>query len=251
MDTESTRNILDAILYYLTLAGPFVVSFLAGAGAGVVTFANDFTDKPKVLFKSGWCWAYALFNGGMAVLIFSILRRLDIQILSLPFNDAQLLLSAIVGVSWFKFLTSTWFSNESGTLSSQSLAGLFLKTKKYLYHHYSMNQMTILRPKVWDIIKDIDESSFYEFSVRCIHLAKGISAEKGAALGESYSQYKESSVEVQDYKSAVSIDIAKIIGTDLLEQVAKEVKSQPSISQDILQLDNRLQELDTNYPERS
>ena len=114
-----------------------------------------------------------------------------------------------------------------------------------------MNQMTILRPKVWDIIKDIDDSSFYDFSVRCIHLAKGISAEKGASLGETYSQYKETSFEAQDYKCAVAIDIAKIIGIDLLDQVAKEVKKQPSISQDILQLENKLKELDTNHPART
>ena len=230
MDTESICSIWNGILYYFTLAGPFSVSFLAGAIAGVVTFASDFTDKPRVLFKSGWCWAYAIFNGGMAVLIFSVLRRLDIQILSLSFSDAQLLLAAIVGVSWFKFLTSSWFNDEAGSLSSQSLTGLFLKTKKYLYHHYSMNQMTILRPKVWDIIKDIDDSSFYDFSV---------------------SQYKETSFEAQDYKCAVAIDIAKIIGIDLLDQVAKEVKKQPSISQDILQLENKLKELDTNHPART
>lgn len=251
MDTENIHNTWNGLLYYSILFAPFAVSFFAGAIAGVVTFASDFTDKPRVLFKSGWCWAYAIFNGGMAVLLFSILRRLDIQILSLSFNDAQLLLAAIVGVSWFKFLTSSWFSDEAGSLSSQSLTGLFLKTKKYLYHHYSMNQMTILRPKVWEIVKDIDDSSFYDFSVRCIHMARGINAEKGAALGQIYSQYKETSFQVQDYKCAIAIDIAKIIGIELLDQVAKEVKNQPSISQNILQLDNKLKELDTNHPARS
>lgn len=249
MDLKNSINI--GLLQCFVLVGPFAVSFFAGAVAAVVTFADDFTDKPKILFKSGWCWAYALFNGGMAVLIFSILKRIDVQILSLSFKDAQFLLAAIVGISWFKFLTSTWYNNESSSLSSQSLTWFFFKTKKYLYHHYSMNQMTILRPKVWNIVNDIDDSSFYDFSVRCIQLAKGISAEKGASLGESYSQYKETNFDVQDYKCAVAIDIAKIIGVDLLDQVAKEVKRQPSVSQDILQLESKLRKLNTNSPARS
>ena len=248
MDTAQASQSVGVITCWLYIAGAFFIAFLAGAIAGFVTFASDFTDKPRILFRSGWCWAYALFSGAMAVLVFSILRRLDIQILSLSFNDAQLLLAAIIGAGWFKFLSSSWFNNESGNLSSQSLTGLFFKTKKYLYYHYSMNQMKELQPKVWDIVKRIDDSSFYYFSVRCIHLAKGISSEKGAILGDIYSQYKEKSSEIQDYKSAISIDIAKIIGIDLMQQVADEVKSLPSVSQDIEQLDAMLKVLDSHYP---
>lgn len=221
------------------------IAFFAGCVAGSITFANDFTDKPKVLILSGWCWSYAIFNGIMAALIFSILEQLDIKILSLSFSNAQVLLATVVGIGWFKFLTSSFFSEESANFPAQAISSMFLTIKKYLYHHYSMNQMSILRPKTWDIVKNIKDEDFYNFTVQCIQLAKGISAEKGALLGENYSKLKESSSNVGGYKCTIAIDIAKIIGISLLKQIAEEQNNEKnSISSVISALDSKLMVLE-------
>jgi hypothetical protein len=247
---ETINNFFDFISRYffaLNPIWPYLITFLSGSLAGIVTFASDFTDKPKVLIKSGWCRAYSLFNGAMATLIFIILDALNIKIMTLSFSNDRILLSALVGLMWYNILSSSILStNESDIETSKSLTNIFLRTKKYFYHHYSMNQMTILRPIVWDIVKGIDDEEFYEFTIKCVFLARGISADKGDSLGNIYRQYKESSANVSDYKTSISIDIAKIVGVNLLRQVALEIKEEPRIGSNLTSLECKLERLKSN-----
>jgi len=248
------KSLEERTTYYIYLFKPVVpyfISFFAGAIAGIITFANDFTDKPSVLLKSWWCRAYAIFNGLMAILIYTILSSIDIKILSLSFSDEPAMLSAIVGISWYSFLSSSAINaSDSNSEFANSISSMFIKTKKYLYLHYTMNQVTILRPIVWNIIKEINEDEFYDFSIRCINLAKGISAEKGKTLGELYKEYTENSANVNDYKYTIATEITKLIGINLLEQVTKEMHESPTVRDEIDELNARLIEFDENRPQR-
>lgn len=188
---------------------------------------------------------FAIYYGSMSMISYLILDSLNIKLVSLSISDHRYLLALIVGITGLSLLISTLEkSTGSDKETSKILLVLFKKFQKVLYSQYSRTQNTRLRPKVWEIVKDIKDEYFWDFSLRCIHTAKDIHEEKGNALGETYSKYKENCINPSAYKSEIGVGLAKIIGIELLQHVAKEFQYfQSSLTNDIQSLDSELEQL--------
>lgn len=224
------------------------IAFTIGVVAGFVTFSNDFTDELCAIVRSLSCWAFALYSGFLSALAFSLVYVIDIKILSLSVSDHPYILSFIIGAIGYTVMTSKFLlSATSDTDTSKAINIIFKKTQTILYHHYAISQNTQLRPTVYQIMSQVNDDNIWEFSRRCIKMAKGINEEKGNQLGESYRELNESSANPSEYKVELGLDLAKIIGIPLLEQIASEIRDL-SLSDDIRSLDDTLAQLRQNRP---
>ena len=221
------------------------LAFLVGGLAGLVSFANDFTDKPLVILQSWPCHLYAAYSGTLALLTFKIVEILDIKILALSISAHPYILAALVGGGGYALVSAYLKTDtEEDKKLSKLLHILFHKIHTILYHQYGIIQNSKLRPDVSSIMHDVDDINVWEFSIKCIIQARGINEEKGNSLGESYKTYSESGMGLGAYKVEIGMDLAKIIGLDLLKQVSSEIKNSPnSVSDEIKELESLTEKL--------
>lgn len=233
----------------ITILSPLLAGFVGGF-AGIITFIHDFFDKPKKIICSVYCQLFAIYSGLVSMVSFLLLNKLDIKLLSISISEHPYLLALVIGFTGSALLfSSLQNSTNSDKETSKAMMLLFENCRKLLYSLYSRAQTTSLRPQVWEVVKNIPNECYWEFSLRCINTAKDINEEKGNALGETYHKNKENSINPASYNCEIGVAIAKIIGIDLLKQVAQEVQGlQPIISSDIRSLDIELKKLETIKP---
>ncbi len=254
MNTWFTSVLADTQAFvYAPMVQAFLapcLAFFIGGLVGLVLFINDFTDKPMVVLRSWPCHMYAVYNGTLAVIAFKVLETFEIHILSLSISDHPYLLAVLIGGVGFALITSYRpDQSEADKKVSIVLQILFQKIHAVLYHQYGIIRNTKLRPLVSEIMNNVDDSNVWEFARKCVLQAIDVNGEKGNALGESYKRYKESSLQPGAHKVEIGMDLAKVIGVQLLSQIAEEMKDAPSLKDDIQSLEEIIAKMQAKRPQ--
>jgi len=232
-------NIIDI----LTIA----ITFLLGGIAGFVNFAKVFHESTWTLIKSSPCLVYILFSGFITSIAYSLIIASEMKIFGFYAINHPYLLAFLIGLAGFSIIISLIpDTNTIDRKGSQGISSFIINTQSFLFHRYAVQRDKILRPIIRSAMKDIPSNRLKEFVYSCTSIISDGDQERGEKLGQKISEHFKSSLNSETLKTQVGVEVAKVMGPQIVSQVAEDLVKDFSLDEnrkEALKLEAKIREL--------
>jgi len=222
---------------------PGALSFLLGCLVGYCKFAIQFKDSLKKLIFEPEVIIFMLASGAISLFAFFLAVALNISIAGLSFSHHSIITSVVVGISAQDIIFSIFPANSNSEKISVSFASLINNLKHLPFHHYAIKRNRRLIPEVAKIMPAIPYEKLQELISSCFIISKSISDEDCTFLISRIKEITSYYSSNDQKKFDVGLEIAKLLGIELLSEVAKNLPKDDDLDEKLHELDEGIKQI--------
>lgn len=218
---------------------PNLVAGLTGAVVAFIELSSKFSDRIKHVFKSYGSWIYLSINAFASVFLLNLAIVFEIKISSLGISDHPVIGSIIVGLLSMGLLRSSVISIN---IKGNDISNIIQRMLKWSETLYDRDKTLSLLKEVPPLVKNIPFDALdTEIIPVCMAAFTYPSEEDNEKIKSIRSKLnKDSSLEKINVKT-LALEIAKIVGIDILRQSVENYRTGIGESENIRLM--RLKEL--------
>lgn len=222
---------------------PSLISFVLGSFVGYCKFAIQFRDSLKKLILEPEVIMFMLASGSISLFAFYLALALNITIAGLSFNEHRSIIAVLVGISAQDLIFSFFPANGNSEKISMSFTSLINNIKHLPFHHYAIKRNKRLLPDVAKLMPLIAYEQLQELISSCFIISKSINDEDCNFLISRIKEITTYYSSNDQKKLDVSLEIAKLLGIDLLTEVANTLQKDEDFSKKLQALDDDIKQI--------
>jgi hypothetical protein len=193
-----------------------------------------------MLISSSEVVLYCIASGCISLFAYNLAKAMRIDVSGLSFNEHPVVLAVIVGITGQDLILSLFPTQNENSRFLNGFMSFIYAIRDWPFYRYSIKRNLRLLPQVATIMPNVPYEQLHELISSCIGITRGISDEDSSLLIDRIKEIDSTYNSDPQKKNDIGLEIAKVIGINLLKQVAEQLQQDSQLDVSIEELNRAM-----------